>query len=367
MLKSYKYRLNLNNNQKLYFNDCFNYSRLIYNLGLQTKIQAYQSNRINLSFYDLNKQLVDLKKEYPFLKTIGKEVLQNSLLNLDNAYSNFFKNKKDFPKFKSKHKSNNSVKFNSNLKIDFINNTILIPKIKKIKFINSRSFNGTIKSITVSKNKLNHYFASILVDTEIIKYKPITKELGIDLGLKHFIIDSDSNKINNPRFYRNQEKNIIKHQKRLSRKKKGSKNREKERLKLCKIYLKITNQRNDFLHKLSSKLINDNQIIYIEDLNIAGMIKNHCLAKSIQDASWSEFIRQLDYKSKWYGRELIKIGRFEPTSKKCNCCNHIKDDLELNDREWICDNCHAEHDRDINAAINILNKGKEIRNLGIKS
>jgi len=312
MLKAFKYKLNLNSKQKSYFDSCFGCSRLVYNLGLATKIQAYQHNRVNLSFYDLNKQLTDLKKDYTFLKDVGKDCLQNALINLDTAYKNFFKGK-GFPKFKKKT-SNNSAKFNSNVGIDFINGKLKLPKVHWINYLGDKKFKGTIKSITISKNACNYYFASVLVDTEIPKLIKIDKEIGIDLGIKDFLTDSDGIKISNPKYLKSSEILLAKHQKRLSRKQKGSNRRNIQKLKVARIHYRITNQRRDFLHKLSFSLINENQVIYMEDLNIAGMIKNRCLAKSIADVSWSEFERQLKYKAIWYGREIIQIGRIDAPS-----------------------------------------------------
>ena len=353
MLKAFKYKLKLNKEQQNYFNNCFGCVRLVYNLGLSCKIQAYQSLKTNLSFYDLNKQLTDLKKDYEFLKEPGKDCLQNALINLDQAYSGFFKGK-GFPKYKNKH-TNNSAKFNQSISIT--EGKIKLPKIGLINYYGDREIKGTIKSITVSKNTLGMYFASVLVDTEIPKLVKIDKEIGIDLGIKHFITDSDSTKIDNPKYLIQSQKLLAKHQSRLSRKVKRSNRYNRQKEKVAKVHYKITNQRKDFLHKLSSKLINENQVIYLEDLNVAGMIKNHKLSKSISDASWSEFVRQLFYKSIWYGRDIIQIGRFEPTSKKCNVCSYINHELSLKDREWLCI-CGVLHDRDINAAINIKKTGQ---------
>jgi len=355
MLKAFKYKLNLNQNQKTYFDKTFDACRLVYNLALQTKIQYYQSTKKSLSGYDLIKQLPDLKKDCGWLKEPANMCLQQSILNMDNAYKRFYKGA-GFPKFKKKS-SNQSCKYTENFDIDFNKNKILIPKIGWIKFSKDREFLGKIKSITISKNACNYYFASILVDTETVKHTAITKKIGIDLGLKDFLTTSDGDKITNPKYLKSSEILLKKHQKRLNKKDKGSNRYNKQKLKIAKIHYRITNQRKDFLHKLSTKLINDNQIIYLEDLNISGMIKNHCLAKAISDVSWSEFVRQLKYKADWYGRQIIQIGRFEPTSKKCNCCGWINHSLTLDIREWSCLDCGVIHDRDINAAINILKTG----------
>lgn len=358
MLKAIKYKLNLNNNQKLYFDKTFDACRLVYNLALQTKLQYYQSTKQTLSGYDLIKQLPDLKNDNVWLKEPANMCLQQSILNMDDAFKRFFKGF-GFPKFKKKT-ANQSCKYTESFKIDFNNNKIQIPKIGWIKFIKDREFEGKIKSITISKNQLGMYFASLLIDTEIIKLKPIKKEIGIDLGLKDFLTNSDGNKISNPKYLRKMEMLLKKHQRRLSRKVKGSNRYKQQKLKVAKTHYKITNQRKDFLHKLSTELINNNQVIYLEDLNISGMIKNGCLAKAINDVSWSEFVRQLKYKAYWYGRQIIQIGRFEPSSKKCNCCGWINKDLTLDVREWICLDCGVLHDRDVNAAINILKTGKDI-------
>jgi len=328
---------------------------LVYNLGLATKIQAYQSTKTNLSFYDLNKQLTDLKKDYIFLKDVGKDCLQNSLINLDQSFKNLFKGF-GFPKFKSKY-SNNSCKFNQSLNIDFDEHKIKLPKIGWVNFSKDRSFSGKLKSITISKNSCGYYFASVLVDTNIKQLKPIKNEVGIDLGLKHFIVDSNGIKVDNPRYLLHSNTNLKKHQRRLSRKTKGSNRYLKQRLKVAKCHYKISNQRKDFLHKLSSKLINENQVIYTEDLNVSGLLKNHNLAKSISDVGWSEFIRQLKYKALWYDRTIKQIDRFYPSSKTCNSCGLVNQELCLSDREWTC-KCGIRHDRDINAAKNILKTGQ---------
>ena len=354
MLKSFKYKLNLNKKQREYFDKTFGCTRLIYNLALAAKIQYYQSTKQSLSAYDLINQLKDLKNGYPFLKEVSNMTLQQSILNMDKAYQNFYKGF-GFPKFKNKH-SSQSCKYNQAIDVNLKEHKILIPKIGWINFYRDKPFNGELKSITISKNTLGYYFTSILVDTEIPKLEQINAEIGIDLGLKHFMVDSNGYKIDNPRYFISAQKNLKKHQRRLSRKVKGSNRYNKQKLKVAKCHYKISNQRKDFLHKLSSKLINENQVICLEDLNVSDMIKNHNLSKSISDAGWSEFVRQLKYKALWYGREIKQIDRFYPSSKTCNSCELVNQELKLEDREWICE-CGVKHDRDINAAKNILKIG----------
>ena len=355
MLKAFKYRLYPTSDQKILLDKHCGTSRLIYNLALECKSSAYNSNHVSLSRFDLQKQLVDLKKEFPWMKEINSQSIQVSLLNLDNAYKRFFKTKTGFPQFKKKS-SRNSFGVPQNVKIE--QSKIIIPKfLEGIDFIQDRPTKGILKSATVSKTPTNKYFISILCETgEIIPAKTEIKyktSVGIDLGLKDFAILSDGIKISNPNFLITNEK-VIKHlQKELSRKTKRSNRYKKARLKLATWHEKTTNQRNDFLHKLSNQITNDFDTICLEDLNIKGMIKNHKLSKAISDVSWSSFITMLTYKSEWKGKNLIKIGRFDPSSKTCNSCGYIKHDLQLSDREWICPDCGSIHDRDINAAMNI--------------
>jgi putative transposase len=289
------------------------------------------------------------------MKEINSQSIQVSLLNLDNAYKRFFKTKKGFPKFKKKS-SKNSFGVPQNVKIE--QSKVYIPKFMEgIDFIQDRPTKGILKSATVSKTPTNKYFISILCDTgEVIPDKKSIKSktsVGIDLGLKDFAILSDGTKISNPKFLLTNEK-VIKHlQKELSRKTRRSNRYKKARLKLALQHEKTANQRNDFLHKLSTEIVNRYDTICLEDLNIKCMIKNHKLSKAISDVSWSSFITMLTYKSEWKGKNLLKINRFDPSSKTCNSCGYIKKDLNLNDREWICPECGVIHDRDINVALNI--------------
>mgnify|MGYP002785098391 FL=1 len=361
MYKAFRYRIYPNKEQSVLINKHFGCVRYIYNFGLQTKINHYKKTGKNLSYFDLCTILIQEKENSPWLKEVTTQSLRNSLCNLDKAYSNFFRTKKGFPKFKSKHKNNDSCQFPQGVKVDFNKKRTILPKIGGVKTIFDRQFIGKIKIVTVSKNKINQYFVSILVDNELSLPNKVKIEenssIGLDLGIKDFCILSDGTKISNPKYLKNNLKKIKRLQKRFSKKLKGGKNREKARLKLAKQHNYIQNVRNDFLHKLSSRLISENQTIIIEDLNIIGMLKNHKLALSISDVSWSKFITYLKYKADWYGKNVITIGRFEPSSKICSNCGTINAKLALKDRIWTCNHCNIEHDRDINAAINIKNFG----------
>jgi putative transposase len=348
IIKSFKFRLYPSKDQKELIDKHIGTSRFIYNLGLETKKMSYEMGK-KLSKYDLIKQLPDLKKEYGWLKEINSQTIQQSLINLDTAYQNFFLGRAKFPRFKSKHRGNNS--FNVPQNVILKDDKLIIPKFKEgIKCIVHREVNGTIKQCTISRVPSGKYFVSILVETNQIKPdKPqINKVLGIDLGIKDFLITSDSEVIKNPRFLRESIKQLKYIQSRYSRFK-GKKNKKK----LTILHEKIVNQRKDFLNKLSTKLIRDNQSISLEDLNVSGMVKNHKLSQSISDTSWSMFVTMLEYKADWYGTNILKIGRFEPSSKTCNDCGWVNKELTLKDREWVCQDCGVIHDRDINAARNI--------------
>jgi len=360
MIKSYKYRIYPNAEQVQKLEQFFGATRFIYNWGLEQKTKQYQQDKTNLSYFDLTNKLTKLKKqkEFEWLKSIYSQSLQASLKNLDKAFVNFFKKNTNFPKFKTKRKSRASCQFPQGIKVDFEKYQVFIPKLKYVKFAKDRKFNGLIKTCTVSKTKTNKYYISILVEDgiELPKKQKINENntLGIDLGIKDFVVLSDGTKIPNPKFLEKAEKKIAKRHKELSRKQKGSNNREKAKLKLAKTHEKITNQRDDFLHKLSHKLVTENQIttLCFEDLNISGMMNNSRLAKSIGSANWSRFIDMVKYKADWYGKNVIQIGRFDASSKTCSC--GVKNEqLALSDRFWTCLSCGTTHDRDILAAKNI--------------
>ena len=359
MLKAYKYRIYPNEEQINYLQKTFGCTRFIYNQMLADRIKSYEENKdldIKIIKYPTPAQY---KKEYEWLKEVDSLALANAQMNLDKAYKNFFRDKSvGFPKFKSKkdnHKSYTTNNQNGTIYIE--NNRIKIPKLKSmIKIKQHREFVGLIKSCTISQNPSGKYFISILVDTENIQLPKLDTKVGIDLGIKEFAITSDGEMFSNPKWLKKSEKRLRKLQKDLSRKQKGSNNRRKDRLKVAKLHEKISNQRKDYLHKISHYIISENQVIVIEDLKVSNMIKNHKLAKSIADVSWSEFRRQLEYKSEWYGRELIIAPSNYASSQLCsNCGNKSSQTKDLSCRTYICPVCGMEMDRDINASKNLLN------------
>lgn len=372
MLKTYKYRIYPTKEQEDLFLKHFNNVRFIYNWGLEKKIKEYEQNNKSLSYFNLAKELTVLKqnKQYSWLYEVANSSLQQSLRHLDNAFTKFFREKKGFPKFKSKKNNKQSYTLPIGVKIDFDTQRIYLPKFKKtIKVKIDRKFCGKIKTCTIKKTPTNKYFISVLVETtDIIPKKPKIEEktaIGIDLGIKDFAILSTGEKIENQKNLAKLMPKLKVLQKRASKKQKGSNNRKKANLRLALLHEKVTNRRNDFLHKLSHRLTHDNQVntLCLETLNVQGMIKDHRLAQAISDVSRSKFNDYLDYKTEWYGKNLIRIGQFEPSSKVCSVCGNINNELKLSDREWSCKNCHTHHDRDVNASKNILKFALQQQNL----
>ena len=350
MLKGLKYRLYPTNSQKELIAKHIGSSRFVYNLALETKNTAYLGYNHNFSPFDLIKQLPELKKECEWLKEVNSQSLQQSIQNMDIAFKKFFKGA-GFPKFKSKHKGKQSFSIPQNVIIE--NNLLIIPKFKEgIEIVLHREIKGTIKSATISVTPTGKYFVSILVDTNTeMPIKALIKEnttIGVDLGIKTFLVTSDGLEIENPKNLRKAQSKLKYVQRKYS-KNKGK--RTKQRLAL--LHEKVVNKRKDFLHKVSTKLIRENQTICLEDLAVSNMVKNHNLAQAISDVSWSTFVTMLEYKADWYGKNILRIGRFAPSSKTCNCCGNINKELTLKDRKWTCSKCNSVLDRDVNASINI--------------
>lgn len=361
MLKAYKFRLYPNKEQEIYFSKCFGSVRFIYNKMLNDKIEYYKKNNKML-----NNTPAQYKKEYIWLKEVDSLALANAQMNLDKAYKNFFRDKSvGFPKFKSK--KNNYYSYTTNNQkntIDIVDGKyIKLPKLKtliRIKQHRQIPKDGKIKSATISKNPSGKYYISILVEQEIKELPKNEFAIGIDLGLIDFAITSDGVKYSNPRCLRKSLDKLVKEQRKLSRKKKGSKNRNKQRIKVAKLHEKITNQRKDFLHKLSSELINENQVICLEDLQVKEIQQNKYLSQSVSDVGWYEFRRQLEYKAKWYGRTISFVDKWYPSSQICSNCGNNTGKKTLDIREFDCPYCGKHHDRDINASINILHEGIRI-------
>ena len=376
MLKAYKYKIKPNTEQQELLSKFFGCVRFIYNWGLKHKTSAYKENGTKVGYTELARELTSLKKaeDHQWLNECTTEALPQSLRSLDNAFTAFFRKKVKYPRFKSKKRTRDSVKFINSVHFDFENWTVKLPKLGKVKLCVNRTFDQSIckqGTCTVSRDHCGTYWCVITVDD--LQPKPTKAKLvkdnavGIDLGIKDYAILSDGTKFTNPKHLEKEQRNLAHLQKVFARKDKDSINHERMRIKVAKCYRSITNQRSDFLHKLSTHLVRNYDVICLEDLNVKGMEQNHHLARAIQGAAWSEFVRQLEYKSEWYGKNVLFIGRFEPSSKLCHKCGYINQELKLSDREWTCPVCGEKLDRDVNAAINIKEIAFDKQNLvGVK-
>jgi putative transposase len=363
MLKAFKYRIYPTSEQSVLLAKSFGCVRWFYNYALNLTSETYEQTGKGLSRNEIINLLPSLKKEYEWLTEAPSQVLQQAALNLSSAFLNFFEGRAKYPNFKKKQ-NRQSIRFPQGFK--FKDNILTLPKIGEVYCKVSRQPKGTLKSVTVSVNPSGEYFAACLYDDgkDLPEKSSEGKAIGIDVGLTHYAITSDGTKHGNPRYYRKYEKKLARRQKQLSRKLKGSNNFNKARIKIAKVHAKIVRCREDFLHKLTRKLVDENQVIVVENLAVRNMVKNHKLAKSISDAGWGQFCTMLKYKSEWEGKTYIEVDRFYPSSKTCNNCLNRVDSLSLDIRNWQCPKCGESHDRDINAAKNIRDEGLRILAVG---
>lgn len=366
--KGYVFRIYPNKEQQVLINKTFGCCRRVYNTMLDLRIKSYQEEKKTMNKTDCNNYVNNvLKKEYEWLREVDKFALTNVVYDLDSAYQHFFKNGSGFPKFKSKNDNKKSYKTNCNyptnggkpnIEISYDKGKIKLPKLGWVKGRFHREICGKIKSVTVTQLPSGKYQVSVMAEVEVVPKEKVPKVIGIDLGIKDLVITSDGEKFDNIHSTKKYEEKLRREQRKLSRMKKGGKNWEKQRIKVARIHEKIHNTRVDYLHKISHELVDKNQVIVTEDLAVKNMVKNRRLSKSISDCGWGELRRQLEYKSEWAGRECRKIDRFAKTSQICNHCGFVNSKTKnLSVRKWTCPECGTVHDRDINAAMNILKEG----------
>lgn len=363
--RAYKYRFYPTQEQAQALAQTFGCVRVVYNWALHTRSMAYKERGEKLFYNQLAAVLPALKEERPWLKEVSSVPLQQSLRNLERAFKNFFEGRAAYPTFKKRQNAQSATYASNAFKWD--GSALTLAKMDApldIHLHRALPKNSKPSSVTISKDCAGRYFVSLLVEEDIQPLPVVNTMVGIDLGLTSMVILSTGEAVGNPRFYRKEEKKLAKAQRRHAKKKKGSKNRNKARVKVARVHACINDRRRDYQHKLSTRIVRENQVICLESLAVKNMVKNHCLAKSISDVGWGEFVRQLEYKAQWYGRTLVKIDRWYPSSKTCHNCKYVLEELDLEVRTWECPECKTFHERDTNAALNILAEGLSVSACG---
>jgi putative transposase len=367
--RAYRYRCYPTHEQQQMLARTFGCARWIYNWALALKSRAYQEEGKRLSYNALSACLPLLKQqpETAWLAEVSSVPLQQSLRHLDRAFVNFYEGRGKYPRFKSKKRGSQTATYTATAFI-WMDGTLTLAKMDaplEIRWSRPLPAGAIPSTVTVSRDNAGRYFVSLLVEETIEPLPPSPEQIGADLGLTSMVITSKGEKVGNPRFFATDEKKLVKAQKRHARKQKNSKNQEKARRKVARIHARIADRRRDYQHKLSTRLIRENQVICVESLAVKNMLQNHCLAKAIADVGWGEFVRQVAYKARWYGRTLIKIDRWFPSSKICSCCGFVLAGLDLEVREWSCPTCATHHDRDVNAARSVLTEGLRLSAAGL--
>ncbi len=365
--RAYRYRFYPSPAQDTVLARTFGSARFVYNWALRLRTDAYYERQERLDYHEASAALTILKQqpETAWLNEVSSVPLQQALRHLDKAFRNFFEGRAKYPRFHKKHGRQAATYASSAFRWDSATHTLTLAKMDAPLDIHwSRSFTGTPTTVTVSKDTAGRYFVSFLVEEEVAALPVVNALVGVDVGLKDVAVLSTGEKIANPRHLQRSERRLKHAQRSLARKQKGSKNREKARLKVAREHARIADQRRDGLHKLTTRLIRENQTVCVESLAVKNLVRNHTLAKAISDVGWGELVRQLEYKATWYGRTLVKIDRWYPSSKRCHACGHVLDALSLDVRQWTCPACGVRHDRDINAAKNILAVGLTVHACG---
>ena len=367
VIRTYRYRFYPTGEQRDSLARTFGCARYVYNWGLETRTNAYHGDGTNLNYPALCKRLTALKAQEAtsWLRDVSSVVLQQSLRNLERAYTNFFEKRANYPSFKRKGRRQSATYTGGGFRFDAERRTLKIAKQRApLKIRWSRPPEGQIVKVTVTLDPSGRYHVCLHCRCDVAPLPKTGNSIGVDLGLNDVVVTSSGFHSGNPKYLRSDYRKLRRAQKALSRKQKGSSNRGKARRRVARVHARIADRRNDFLHKLTTRLVRENQTIYAESLNVKGMMKNHNLAHSIAGASWGEIVRLLKYKAEWYGRTLVKVDRWFPSSKRCSVCGHVKEAMPLSVRRWTCEECHAEHDRDENAAKNILGVGQTLRASG---